>query len=397
MMRRLLTLTALAAVLVAGTATSAGAGRRADLLQPRTQAHGISRGQVFDNRMPDRSVYQGRVPFVWGAYPLDAQPPDVVPSRYLPAIRDNGPARTLSWYQANHPDWIMYQADRTSPVIQGGSSPIVTLDVANPAVREFYFTTLVLPNIQAGYRWIALDNVVPWNWTAAAGHYDASGAWVQQYSGLDDPAYAQVFLDWLCWLRNKLHKYDVGLAGNISPLGANAFQRDKSAKAVRIVDLWLHEGGFTRARDSNILDGEWAQTFALYRSVVPAKPVVSVGMTTGALATASQSQIDWIIANYLLVREPATMLALVGRFDYGYFVDRPELDLDLGAPTAAPAQHAGGLWYRDYQRGRTVVNPSSTATSTLPLPAGTWTDSHGAAHTGQVTLAPNSGLILTRS
>lgn len=397
MIRRLLVFTALATTLIAGTATGAYAGRKAHLEMPRTQAHGVSRAQIFDNRMPDRSVYQGRVPFVWGAHPIEAQPADVVPSRYLPSIRDNSPARPLSWYQANHPDWIMYQADRVSPVIQGGSSPIVTLDVANPAVREFYFANLVLPNIQAGYRWIALDNVVPWNWTAAAGHRDASGAWVQQYNGLDDPAYATVYLDWLTWLRDRLHTHGVGLAGNISPLGANDFQRDKSARAVRIVDLWLHEGGFTRARDSNILDAEWAQTFSLYRSVVCAKPVVTVGMTTGLLADARQEQIDWIMANYFLVREPATMLALVGRFEYGYFVDRPELNIDLGTPSAAPVKHSSGLWYRDYQRGRTVVNPSSTTTSALPLPAGTWTDNHGAVHAGQVTLAPNSGLILTRS
>ncbi|MGW4797703.1 putative glycoside hydrolase [Nonomuraea sp. NPDC004297] len=399
MIRRLLTVTALAATVIASTVTAADAGRRrVDLELPQPRPDGISRAQIFDSAIPDRSVYQGRVPFVWGAYPLDAQPSDVVPSRYLPSIRDNSPDRPLAWYQANHPDWIMYQADQVTPVIQSGSSPIVTLNVADPAVREFYFTNLVLPNIQAGYKWIALDNVVPWNWTSAAGHFNSAGTWVQQYAGLDDPAYATVYLDWLTWLRNRLNTYDVGLAGNISPLGVNTFQRAQSAAAVQIVDLWLHEGGFTRGRDININDDEWAQTFALYRSVVQSKPVVTVGMTTTThLVDASQQQVDWVIANYLLVREPRTMLTLCGRFEYGVWLDRPELDVNLGTPTAAPAQDGTGAWYRDYQLGRTLVNPSSTLPAVHTLPTGTWTDTHGVAHTGQVTLQPNSGIVLTRS
>ncbi|NUR87201.1 MAG: hypothetical protein HOY71_24220 [Nonomuraea sp.] len=386
---------ALGAVLTMTVLAVPAQAKRADLVLPQPAPNGIARAQVFDNNIPDRSVYQGRVSFVWGAYPLSAQPADVVPSRYLPAIRDNNPTRTIAWYQANHPDWLMYQADRVTPVLQSGSSQAATLDISNPEVRQFYFDNLVMQNVQDGYRVIALDNVVPWNWTNAAGHFDESGAWVQQYSQLDDPAYVQNFLDWLCWLKNRLHGVDVALTGNITPLGVNAFQRDASAKAVKIVDIWLHEGGFTRGRDANITDDEWAQTFALYRSVVGSKPVVSVGMTTTPhLADASQQQVDWIIANYLLVRERGTMLTLCGRFEYGVWLDRPELAIDLGVPTAAPVKDASGAWYRAYEQGRTLVNPSSTLPATVSLPAGTWTDTHGVAHTGQVTLQPNSGLVL---
>ncbi|NUR93389.1 MAG: hypothetical protein HOY71_55725, partial [Nonomuraea sp.] len=90
------------------------------------------------------------------------------------------------------------------------------------------------------------------------------------------------------------------------------------------------------------------------------------------------------------------MLTLCGRNQYGVWLDRPELDIDLGTPSGAPVQDASGAWQRDYQLGKALVNPSSTQSATVSLPAGTWTDSHGVAHTGQVTLVPNSGLILTR-
>ncbi|MEV4395873.1 putative glycoside hydrolase [Nonomuraea sp. NPDC049607] len=390
-----LVLAALAVTLVLpGTAHAA---RGTALVLPDPPAHGIARAQVFDSQVPDKSVYQGKVSFTWGAYPITGQPAGLVPSRYMPVIRDNSPDRPLAWYQTNHPDWIMYKEDRVTPVLQSGSSQAVTLDVANPAARQFMLDNLVKPAAALGYQVIAMDNVVPWNWTAASGHYDQAGTWVQQYaSGTDDPAYAAAFLDYLCWMKKEMHKLGLALAGNISPLGVNAWQRQQSAQAVQIVDLWLHEGGFTRARDANITDDEWAQTFALYRSVVGVKPVVTVNQTTTtALADAGQQQVDWIIANYLLVREQRTMLTLCGRNQYGVWLDRPELDVDLGTPTGAPVQDASGAWRRDYQLGKALVNPSSTQSATVTLPPGTWTDSHGVAHTGQVTLIPNSGLILT--
>ncbi|MCL2734997.1 MAG: hypothetical protein FWE15_33915, partial [Actinomycetia bacterium] len=87
---------------------------------PDPPASGIARAQIFDNQVPDRSVYAGLVYFVWGASSL-AQPAGAVSCGYLPAFRDYDRTHTLAWFQANHPDWVVYQADRTTPAYEFGN------------------------------------------------------------------------------------------------------------------------------------------------------------------------------------------------------------------------------------------------------------------------------------
>ncbi|MEV6964253.1 hypothetical protein AB0M47_03980 [Hamadaea sp. NPDC051192] len=365
---------------------------------PQGAETGISRAQIFDSLVPDPSVYAGKnVAYIWGSG-SPTPPAGTVSSRYLPLVRDFGwTVRPLTWWQANHPDWVLYLADGVTPAYLG-TGKSVPLDMDNPLVREWYWDNQVQPAIDQGYTLIALDNVVPWNWLHAKGRYDATGAWVDMYTGdLDDPAYTTTVLNWLKYLVNRLHSVGIAAAGNVSPLGVNPYQRTASAAAVNLVDLWLHEGGFTRSRDANIADDEWSQTFQLYRSVVATKPVVDISMTTTPhLADANQAQVDWIIANYFLVRERDTLLTLAGRNEYGMFLDRSELYLNIGKAMCDPELTASGAWQRCYQQGLVLVNPSSTLTATVTLPTGNWVDTHGTPYTGTITLPTVSGAVLTR-
>jgi hypothetical protein len=395
---------ALTAVAAPATAATPDAHRhrpcpaRPAIQLPSGTEHGIGRAQIFDTAIPDPSVYAGKnVRYVWGSG-QPTQPAGTQGSRYLPIVRDlNWTDRPIAWWQANHPTWVLYKADGTPAFQSGGNA--VPLDVDNPDVRTWYWNTHVQPAIDAGYPMIALDNVVPWNWIAAKGVYAADGTFVDKYTGdKDDAAYSATILNWLQYLTDQLHQAGIAVAGNITPLGDTPYERAQSRAAVGIVDLWLHEGGFTRARDANITDDEWAQTFQLYRDYAATKSIVDVGMATAThLADANPAQLDWILANYFLVRESDTMLALVGRFEYGMFLDSPLLDTDLGTASGAPVHDASGAWTRAYSNGFTIVDPSSTASATVTLPAGDYVDPHGTAYSGSVTLAPNSGLVLTRS
>ncbi|GAA4206351.1 putative glycoside hydrolase [Actinocatenispora rupis] len=406
MRRLLLSVAGAVALAVTAVATPATAAHHRHHPRPATPAiqvptgadHGITRAQIFDSAIPDTSVYAGKnVRYVWGSG-QPAQPAGTQGSRYLPIVRDlDWTNRPIAWWQANHPTWVLYKADGTPAFQEGGNA--VPLDVDNADVRTWYWDTHVQPAIDRGYTMIALDNVVPWNWIAAKGVYAADGTFVDKYTGVkDDPAYSATVLNWLRYLTDRLHQAGIAVAGNVTPLGDTAYERTQSRAAVGIVDLWLHEGGFTRARDANITDDEWAQTFQLYRDYAATKSIVDVGMaTTAHLADANPAQLDWILANYFLVREDGTMLALVGKFEYGMFLDSPLLATDLGTAGAAPVHDASGAWTRSYSAGFTVVNPSSTASATVPLPAGNYVDTHGTAYSGQATLAPDTGLVLTRS
>lgn len=391
--RSLLAGTAAAALLGAGTTQAAAA--TSALTLPNPPADGIGRGQVFDNSIPNRSVYAGLVQFVWGASSL-AQPADAVPSAYMPAFRDFDKTHTLAWYQANHPDWVVYLADRTTPAWEFGNTTYVPIDIQNPAVRSYYWNTFVQPKIEAGYPIIAFDNVCTFNAFGSSGHFDSSGAWVQQYSGARvDSAWSGAVLDWLSYLSGRLHAAGIGMAANIT--WNASVQLADIRTAVGLVDVYVDEQGFTVHRDANYNDQAWLDKYNFTREIAGTTLHFAINQTTAdTLAAASQVQIDWAVANYLLYREQKSMMTLCGVGEYHVWVDCPQLHVDIGQPSGTPVLDASGAYTRQYQRGMALVNPSSTATAVVALPSGTWTDLHGATVSGQLSLPPNSGSVLAQ-
>ena len=161
------------AVGIASIAACAQAKPRLSLPQPLDS--GISRAQIFDYRqsLPNTNS-TGPIYYIWGAR-SPANPPPAVGSMYLPYERDGDRTHTFEWYKANHPDWLVYKADRVTPAYgftyaSGNNMP---LDITNPLVRDFYFNTFVAPAIARGYPMIAFDNVDLTNWDARSGHFDA--------------------------------------------------------------------------------------------------------------------------------------------------------------------------------------------------------------------------------
>ena len=323
------------------------------LTLPEPSFEGISRGQPFDRNVPDAAVYDGHVYFVWGSRSPKSRPP-AVNSKYLPYARDVDRKHTLEWYKTNHPDWIEYQADRLTPaygfVYPAGSA--MSIDITNPAVREFYFNTYVAPFVGQGYPMFAFDNVNLTNWDQRSGHFDAQGKWVQQFSGERiDPAYIASVLDWMEYLTARLHASGIGVAANITfPLGKpDLFPSMR--KLVATVDLWADEQGFTIHRDSNLTGEQWQQKFDFIRQLPAQKYHWAINeMTTKHLAEASQSQIDYAVANYYLYRERNSMLSVCGVQEYGGYVDTPAIGT------------------RRRRRRPTIGSSSSAVTTLIPRP-----------------------------
>jgi hypothetical protein len=396
--RTVLAATATAALMTAGTTAPAVAApsRAPALTLPNPPAGGIGRGQVFDNSIADRSVYAGLVQFVWGASSL-AQPAGAVPSAYMPAFRDFDKTHTLAWYQDNHPDWVAYKPGGDEVAWEFGNTTYVPLDFQNPDVRTFYWNSFVQPKIDAGYPIIAFDNVCTFNGYGNAGHYHGS-QWVQQYiggtQGRVDPAWSAAVLDWMSYLSQRLHAAGIGMAANIT-WAASATPADM-LEAVSLVDVYVDEQGFTVHRPGNYNDDAWKDKYDFTRQIAGQTLHLAINQTTEeTLATATQEQIDWAVANYLLYREQKSMMTLCGVGEYHVFVDCPQLHTDIGAPSAAPVEDASGAYTRRYQRGMTLVNKSSTATAVVTLPSGTWTDLHGHTVSGQLSMPPNTGSVLS--
>jgi hypothetical protein len=118
----------------------------------------------WNNGEPARypTIYKGHY------FPADRQPD----TRYTPA------AKPLSWFQANHPDWIEYRCDRTRVAYEFGTTTYIPLDITNHAVltweeQHFWGSTAA----SGTYQMLAFDNFQMTNggsWSGQrCGHYAA--------------------------------------------------------------------------------------------------------------------------------------------------------------------------------------------------------------------------------
>jgi len=217
-----------------------------------------------------------------------------------------------------------------------------------------------------------------------------------------DPLHTAWVVDWVRWVVDRAHAQGVAVAANIGITAIEAYMLDPVVRQAIIdlgdaVDLFLDEAGATAARAINITDGAWRAKFDLIRALPEDKAYVSINqMTERKLVDASDAQIDWAIANFLLVRNSASMFTLCGLQEYAVLIEHPKLEIEVGTAIGAPEEQSSGAWVRRYRRGFVAVNPSSTASVTVTLPAGDWHTFDGTILSGSVTLTPMTGLTLTR-
>jgi hypothetical protein len=405
-------------LLVAAPLSPAASHARIQLPDPPDT--GLPLGQVFDHSVSDqdRAQFPGKVYFIWGAV-SPKQPAGVVASRYLPLGRDPDRSHTLDWYQKNHPDWVIYQADHTTPAwgFTYANGNCMPLDIADPEVREFYFTTYVAPAVAEGFPVVAFDNAGITNWDHRRGRYD-HGKWIPLFSGERvDQAYAENVIAWLEYLRDRLHTMGAGIAANIKcydepVLAAAALEREVDA-----VDIFCDEGGFTFHRDQNLTGDLWEKKVAFLQRVAARhvyfsissmsapKPAASAGpgeataKVRGKLRDASATQVEYAIASFLLVRAKGSLLGLIGYDEHGVVVDRPELHTDLGAPLDTAARLPSGVWCRHFERGVVFVNPSSSQTGdvAMSISEGHWKTLRSGAVGGSLVLHAGTGCVLLRT
>src|SRR5262245_7212756 len=104
----------------------------------------------------------------------------------------------LSWFRANHPEWLLYSCDRTTPLVANDPGSVIP-DFTNSAYINFKWDTEFAPAIQAMgslSRAIVLDAALLEKSSYACGVYDTQGRWTQKFlsgglrAGGVDPAFA---------------------------------------------------------------------------------------------------------------------------------------------------------------------------------------------------------------
>jgi hypothetical protein len=364
--------------------------------------NGIHLAQIFDYNMNNPALVASRYDLVWGAElgnmsGFRAGNPNIFLTYYLPFHRDNGTfydsgaLHSLSWWKANHPDWILYQCDRVTPALEFGE-PFIPLDFANPAVVAWQVQTYAQPASAAGYDGLAADNMDLQNLYGACGLY-VDGTWVQKYTGaLDDPQWNADVLSWLTRMHTALHQlpHPLALVPNLALIDV-PFSDPIVQQIIANVDGILDENAFTQGGNGYLTGSDWTQTIQFIERVQQQqKPYYLINQ----FPTVDNAAVEWAVSCYLMGKEHASALAITSVQGYGTAMWHAGLDAQIGTPTGA-MYTAQGVYVRPYSGGLSIVNPSADTTYSYALGSGqSYTDLFGGNVGPTITLPPHSGVVL---
>ncbi len=343
------------------------------------------------------------------------------------------PMHDRAWFEANHPDWLVYRADQNmlasdEDVRDAGQ---LTLDISNPAVVQYQFDNFVKLGIDRGFSRIGFDGVYIINPNKWSGVY-RDGQWVQLYSGEKaDPALADAVIGWARAMREKIKAYNSSVQ-----LDMNYTLRDEYpeayARLLPYLDGVFDERGFTnwgQAGPNFATDDLWARIVSGMRLLRnggklvfingevpvtdPGTPAATYADLKASIrpleATVDATAIQWVLANYLLVKGSDFYTNVSAYFvrpnfgpgrvkqgvqDYGRYVDRPAYHAPIGAPVG-DMYEGGGVYWRAYTNGVVLVNPSNSDARTVTLPRAYQTLNGNPV--ASLTMEAPSGVMLLRA
>ena len=366
-------------------------------------------GLAFDNHTTP-SAMAGKVDYVWGTEWAGTPAGDAYYTFYIPYDSDESTqwypqAHNLSWYQANHPDWIEYQCDEKTVAFEFGHTDSVPLDITNPTVLAYIEQTYLIPALQpgSGYNGIAFDNPNFENagsWTGQrCGHFDQKGNWVAQFNGTaNDPTYRQAIITWAQTMHQWIHTNFPNATMSVNFSYDFNYPAD-SQTLMSLIDIDDDEQGFTNGNNAPpwyYTDSQWlAKAQALQAYLAQGHGWFMVNQEPVAFNQVTNDEVQWVLANYLLLKNNASYFYISGYQQYGYLNWRPEYTAPIGS-ASGQFYASQNVYMRDFTNGKAMVNPSSTQTYTVTLPANTFQDLYGNA-VNSVTLGIHSGIVLLDS
>ena len=353
-----------------------------------------------------QDAYRYRV--VWGSF--DPQPwlagnPKIRVSHYYIPQEDSNliSGHDLAWWQANHPDWILYACDANgNPTTNiayepGVSYPDVPLDIHNPAVLQYQIFQSLVPYMQAnGYNAVALDEISLSNVTEGGnptlgqqvvagdwgcGVWQTNGTFLKEYQSKTDPVFTNDVLNWLATLHAAFHNnaaiapYHYKILINHSVQSENADQ----LTMLHDVDLELIEAGYTNYGSYTTFTSSsfFLATLNWVKWVQANGAAIGVIDKFDSVTSLTPDQVEYSIATYLMGNEGAEFLytAPANGPGYGYGAEQwhQEYATQLGKPCAESYGGASynastpNLYYRRFVKGMVVANfGGATQNATLP-------------------------------
>ncbi len=415
---------------------------------PPDTTNGIHLGQAFDSRIggptdPTHTLADeiGLIDFVWGASgpapkgvyttfydPLQENPD---PTSGLVSVNDT---HTLSWFKANHPDWIEYTCAASSYPNQASvpDSDIAwefgeakdggqwtPIDISNPAVLPYLVNTYFEPAIKDGFEGIAVDNVNLSNEWKRCGHFASNnGGWVQQYSGAPyDPEYISNIVSYIEALYPAIHAIGGSVTMNFSYDFELPIQYDQDLKIIaKNLDIAMPEGDVISigkgTGDSSVADWLTIMNFEQYeQSIGKGLFLLDYYVYSSRLSytnTNPRDTLQWALSNYLLIKGNHTYFSLVDEYTAPNSPPsvietnnprstlawlHPEYFTSIGSPIDTMYK-SQGVYMRDYSNGLAIVNPDPDNSYTITVPANTYEDLYGNIVGPNIVISRQSGIVL---
>ena len=334
----------------------------------------------------------------------------------------SGLSHSTDWWLDNHPDWILYECDKTTIAFVPGL-PGVPLDISNPAVRAYQVGLLGTFAELSGYNGVAADIVSLNNNTGHAKDggggcgvwTNAHTAWLSKFSGASiDPNWATATKDWVWDVRRRLHDASVfsrrlalAINSNVDvyapPVDRQGGDPDERA-LVSSTDIVLNEAGFSMW--GNYLGDQGFNNAVGWMEYAQSRG--EAVLTTDDWNKQSQAptvaQLDYSIATYLMGKEQAAALYVGQNNMYGKENYYPEYDAKIGKPCGAmyggpndPVVRGENVYFRKYSGGFAIVNVNSTRPYTVDLPKSSYRDIEGGKVVSPMTIQPDAGVVLLTS
>ena len=317
----------------------------------------------------------------------------------------------LSYWQANHPDWILYECDQKTVAFVSGLTN-VPLDISNPDVVNYLLNLVGGYAETNGYSALGLDLVSLTNDTGGTqdgqhgcgvfANVGGKPVWTQKFSGHTvDSAWANAVLSFLSTSRTYLHGQarPLGLWGNNVP--ADIAPGDPTEEQlVGYLDVLFDEAGFARYGKYSS-DGEFNNTitWAKYAQGL-GKGFMDVNEWQNETSV-TNAQLDYVLSTYVMAKEQAAVVFTAPYGEYGFEHYFTQYTAKIGPPCAemygGPAYLGLGrfAYYRQFANGLAVVNTSPSTQYTVKMPQQLYTDvASGNPVHGPLQIAPQSGVLL---
>lgn len=394
--------------------------------------------QVFDYNMTSAQATAAapKYHFIWGsgtgnqgasARAWQAGNAKLINARYFVQGTDAQElsGHDLAWWQANHPDWIVYDCNRGNQpthtvAFQPGLPANVPLDITNPEVIKYQVRLAGAAAVRLGNNAIAADQTLFFDYDGGqhqgwfgCGTYALNGNFVRRW-GADRAGFPNFDPQWkhdtAAWVRSakRIITSDAMLAPHRLKLMVNHpagnLNDPDEQMLLGNVDANLDETGFTSyggyTRNSGLF--KVALDYMEYAQAHGAT-ILEIDKFSGGNAGGGQggqlsaSQLSWTIGTYLMGNEGAAALFVTPGNGYGseqYHAEYASVDAKMGLPCGRYYSTSSRLYYRKFRGGLVVVNSGGAGTLSANLPQHSYSDLTGRPVTNPLAVPSADAYVL---